>query len=305
MSNETEKTKRVGEGVQDEPESRLSRYGVGLVVAGIGVALALAAYFWNRYDWILNDAQMVGDASAPIAGAFTVGALVAALIALRLQTEELRLQRRELKASVQALNAQAAEARAANVQNEKALEFEREKAKKADERAEEAQRLQREMSEAALAESRNANLRSTYATWLGHLDQFHARIQTFAHERINQTMNLKSKGVPALWDELIRDIEETESRAFIHVRLVDSRELGLARAQQLRKYCGDRMGNPTDIFNGSGDQRGRLKEFASWLAAAIDEKPPATSTSTPADSRQGLETAVGIPLPTSVKSDAP
>jgi preprotein translocase subunit SecA len=269
----------------EEPESRLSKYGIVLVIVGIVIAMAFAFYFWQRYHWNLDDAQMIGDASAPIAGAFTVGALVAALIALRLQTEELRLQRRELKASVQALNAQAAEARAANIQNEKALEFEKAQAALANKRAEESQEQQRKMSEAALAETQRANLRAAYATWLGHVDQLHARIQTYALDRINNTTAWKTRGVH-LWDDLIRDVEEAATRSFFHVCLVDSRGLGLAKTDLLWRYSADRMGKPETISDASGKQRENLKEFASWLATAIneEEKPSVNTSSTPTES---------------------
>lgn len=290
--------KKAPESQVEDPESWLSRGGIWVVVGMITAAMVVAVVFWNKYGWYLDNAQMIGDASAPIAGAFTVGALVAALIALRLQTEELRLQRRELKASVEALNAQAAEARAANIQNEKALEFERGKARKADERAaerldlerknaeaaqaraKEAQSAQIEMANAALAETQMANadqarkvVRDAYADWLGRVDLWFRAMEEYA-EWLGRSGRDGGMGGDNDFHykrrmEMTKSYAEAETLAYIKLRLVDTNGIGVGRASEFRTLMTDVDTTPAKLSLAIRKKRDAVERLADSLAQEL------------------------------------
>jgi hypothetical protein len=133
------------------------------------------------------------------------------------------------------------------------------------------------MSDTALAETRRANieqvrsgLRSAYATWLGHLDQYLVGVQRYAVEKQKKSGRYVTRNF-SLLDDLTKSAEDAELSSFFLVRLVDVDKFGTEKAEALRVFDASPIDESQVLLDRTRARRIELVEFADWLSTTIQD----------------------------------
>jgi hypothetical protein len=204
-----------------------------------------------------------------------------------LQAKELKAQRQELKASVEALTKQAAEAEESNKHAKAQLEFAKEQAVLANARAEEAQRLQREMSEAALAETQRANveqvrgvLRTAYADWLANVELYLRTMDAYALWLGRHGQSSSQDDQDETRKRMMGTTLDDEVRAFMRVRLADTDAHRIETVTPVRHVVVDREAPASKLLQ---DVRNRRHAVADLVTVLSEELAP----SVPSAGRKG------------------